>query len=68
MLLLSKCPGKHQCLNEFADAVLFGFGSGQDFMGEILVGEAEGAAEGVADQSLGEAAGEVEFAFGHKVA
>ena len=37
-------------------------------MGEILVGEAEGAAEGVADQSLGEAAGEVEFAFGHKVA
>ena len=67
-LLLFECLGKNQRLYEFADAVLLGFGVGQYLFGEIFVGEAEGAAEGVADEGFGEAAGKVGFALGNPVA
>ena len=55
-------------MNEFANAVLLGFGGGQDFVGETLVGETKGTTEGVCDQSLGESAGEVGLALSNAVA
>ena len=55
-------------MNEFANAVLLGLGRGCDLVGEIFVGEAEGTAEGVADEGFGEAAGKVRFTFGNPVA
>ena len=55
-------------MNEFANAVLFGFGGRYDFVSEILVCETKGAAEGVADQGFGEASGKVRLALGNMVA
>ena len=47
---------------------MFRFCSCQNFLSEFFIGEAEGAAERVANNSFSKAAGEVRFAFSNSIA
>ena len=43
-LLIHECFEKNQIMNEFADALFFGFAVGQNLFNEIFVSEDEGSA------------------------
>ena len=58
----------YQSMNKSANLVLFLPGRFQNFLCQVFVGETKGATEGVANQGLGEAAGEVFFSLGNAVA
>jgi hypothetical protein len=58
---------RNQFLNELADTVVLLLRGGDDLVSQIFIGEPEGAAEAIANQVLGEAAGEVGFAVGDDV-
>ena len=54
-------------VDELADCEVFAFGEGNDAVSEVLIREAEGAAEAVTDEVFGEAVGEVFFTGGDEV-
>ena len=49
-LLILECFEKNQRMNEFADALFFGFAVGQDLFSEIFVSEDEGSASAPLNQ------------------
>ena len=62
-LFRSEGPAAHERVNELSDGELLAPGRTDDVVRQVLVGESEGAAQGVLDQVFGEAAGKVVFSF-----